>query len=319
MRAALVALLAACAKVSSAAPSDGAPAGIEITGELVASDPTEIVPPTLVESTSFKVAWLAPDGSDVAAGDVVVKLDPEELTHTLESVRNDVASAEQRLAKQRDAYALARRDEELRLLEAHVAAKKAQLRAEVPADLMSGLDAHERTFDHELAEMDLADAERSTAFSRRSDDADLQDLVTARDAGTRRIADIERSIAQLDLTAPRPGTVIYPGDDANKRKVGDGLGATEKIVDIVGAGALHGLGDVDELDIGRVAIGKDVALVLDALPDTSLHASVATITKIVLPRSDRDPSKIVRIELALAGGAPPGLRAGMRFHGWVQP
>jgi multidrug efflux pump subunit AcrA (membrane-fusion protein) len=88
------------------------------------------------------------------------------------------------------------------------------------------------------------------------------------------------------------------------------------VLQIVGLGKMRGKGQIDEVDISRVALGQPVTLRLDALPDAQLEGKVETIAKSVEAKSRTDPSKVVKLQIAIEPTKVP-LRPGMRFRGEV--
>src|SRR5690606_1868740 len=76
-------------------------------------------------------------------------------------------------------------------------------------------------------------------------------------------------------------------------------------------------GEVDEIEMARVAQAQPVTLRLDALPDAQLEGKVQSIARAVRARSNADPSKVVEIKIELAKTKEP-LRPGMRFRGAVE-
>jgi len=292
---------------------------VEVTGELEAIDSSDVKPPALRETSNFKLSWLAADGSDVKQGDPLAKLEPDELTRSLEAARSDLAEAEQRLARRREEVAHARRDDALRLLEAEAAVKKAALRLQLPDDLVASIELRSQRLDSELAQLALAQARTATAFAASSDAADLRDLEDTREAAARRIDELERSLARLTVVAPRAGTIVlarsYQGD---KRKLGDTIYRSDTIAQVVGLDSMIGSGVVDEVEVGKLATAQPVTLRLDALPDLELRGSLQAITATVQPRSAADPSKVVRVTLALAALHGVALRPGMPFRGRIE-
>jgi hypothetical protein len=78
-----------------------------------------------------------------------------------------------------------------------------------------------------------------------------------------------------------------------------------------------GDGQVDEVDMARLAEHQPAVLRLDALPDVQLRGSVASIARSVSAKSQTDPSKIVKIKIAI-DPTRVALRPGMRFRGQVE-
>lgn len=291
---------------------------VEVRGELQSLDAAKIAPPPLAMNTELRIASLAPEGSEVKPGDQVVTLDGSDLDRNLEALRAEVALATQRLERQQQQSTLGRRNEELSLLEAEASARKQALKNDVPRELVASLDLREQQLDAELAQIALDQAKAQVAVSRRSDTVDLRTLVENRDSVQHRVAEVEQSKTQLVLTAPRAGTVVYGTYNGDKHKVGDSVWGTDPIVQIVGLGAMVGQGEIDEVDLARVAVNQPVTLRVDALPDLGLHGTLSTIASSVHGLSDADPRKVVRIEIAVAPTSGAGLRPGMRFRGRIE-
>jgi len=69
---------------------------VHAEGNLDAVDATLLGPPAEI-TRPLKIAWLAPDGTPVAAGDVVIRFDPSELERELQDGRYDRATADSRI------------------------------------------------------------------------------------------------------------------------------------------------------------------------------------------------------------------------------
>ncbi|HUJ14834.1 MAG TPA: HlyD family efflux transporter periplasmic adaptor subunit, partial [Thermoanaerobaculia bacterium] len=79
-------------------------------------------------------------------------------------------------------------------------------------------------------------------------------------------------------------------------------------------------GDVDEVDAGKVALGQRVTTRLDAHPDQEFHGTIRKVANMVQPKQQQssDPSKVLRVEIALDRSDPVQMRPGMRFQGTVE-
>jgi multidrug efflux pump subunit AcrA (membrane-fusion protein) len=71
---------------------------ISAEGILTAVKATPLTPPLAAEGP-LKIAWLAPDGSHVKAGDVVVRFDPTDKEKELADGRSDRDVADRKIAK----------------------------------------------------------------------------------------------------------------------------------------------------------------------------------------------------------------------------
>ncbi|MEZ4401298.1 MAG: HlyD family efflux transporter periplasmic adaptor subunit [Kofleriaceae bacterium] len=321
---AVAVVLAAC---SSAPPDDALVVvtrgdlvlTVEVTGELEAVDSTDVMPPPLPDVWEFKIAQLADEGDEVAAGAPVVGFDASNLEQELDSLRNEADAAAQKLAKRRIDAALARKDEALRLEEAEATLRKAALKAGALADQTAAIELKLLAADHRLAELALERARNHAAATARADAAELASLAEQLAYAKGRLTGVERNIAAMTIAAPRAGTVVYPTSwRGDKRKVGDSVWRMQAVVQVVSLDHMIGRGLVDEVDLARVADGQPVSLRLDALPDVQLHGEVQDIAKNVGARSDTDPSKVAQVKLRLTDTDGQPLRPGMRFRGDIE-
>lgn len=292
--------------------------GVEVTGVLEAVDSTDVNAPTLTGVWSFKIAQLVPEGQEVKPGDPVIGFDPSEQVRALENMQNEAAAAQTKLAKRRDDALLAERDDELKIAEAEGALRKATLKADAPLDLVASVQQREVQLDQQAATLALDAARQHAEQARRSDAEEVQRLAGKASYARQRVAELHQTVAGLQVTAPRAGTVVYPANQqGDKPKIGDTAWWAEKVVQIVGLGHMLGNGQVDEVDMARLAEHQRVVLRLDAMPDVQLRGEVVAIARSVVARSRTDPSRVVKLRIAIDPSAVP-LRPGMRFRGEVE-
>lgn len=291
--------------------------GVVVTGELEAVDSTDIKPPPL-EIWNYKIASLAEDGAEVTEGDPLVEFDASELMRELETMQNEVEAAKKKLEKKRDDAALARREEELQIAQAEANLRKASLKTATPSDLVASVDLKVAQLDEQSAKLAFDLARNKASQARRTDGAELATLQEKLAYSTGRAAELAQNITKMAVKAPRAGTVIYPtGWRGEKRKVGDTVWRLEAVLQVVGLDKMVGKGEVDEVDIAKVAEKQIVTLRLDALPDAQLRGRVKSIARTVRAKSQTDPSKILEVKLALDPTKAP-LRPGMRFRGEIE-
>jgi HlyD family secretion protein len=292
--------------------------GVEVAGVLEAVDSTDIKPPPLPNVWNFKVANLAPEGQEVKAGDPIVGFDASDQVRELESMRNEAESARKKLDKKRDDAQLSRRDNELKIAEAEASLRKAQLKTDAPADLVAPVQQRQIELDAQGAQLALEAAKNHADQTQRSDAEEIQRLTEKLTYARQRVDELQQRVARMQVAAPRAGTIVYPANDrGEKHKVGDGVWRMENVLQIVGLGHMLGNGQIDEVDMARLADRQPVALRLDAMPDVQLRGTVASIARSVQAKSNSDPSKIVKLKIAIEATKVP-LRPGMRFRGQVE-
>lgn len=292
--------------------------GVEVTGVLEAVDSTDIKPPPVTNVWNFKIANLAPEGQEVKPGDPVIGFDASDQLRELETMQNEADAAQKKLDKKRDDAQLAQRDDELKLAEAEASLNKATLKTFAPADLVAQVAQREVQLDEQSARLALDAAHQHAEQVRRSNAEEIQRLADKAAYARQRVAELQKTVARMQVTAPRAGTIVYPvNEQGEKHKVGDSVWRMAEVVQIVGLGHMLGNGQVDEVDMARLAERQAVILRLDAMPDVQLRGSVAAIARSVAAKSNTDPSKIVKLKIAI-DPTPVPLRPGMRFRGQIE-
>ena len=292
--------------------------GVNVSGALEAVDSTDIKPPAVPDLWNFKISAMAPDGINVKQGMPLVGFDPSELSRELENYLNEVEAAKKKLEKKRDDMALARREEELALANAEAGLRKATLKSEQPGELVATVELKALQLDKKAAELGLELTKNKATQTKRSDEAEMLSLREKLTYATLRADQLQKSIEKMSVTAARAGTIVYPTNwRGEKKKVGDSTWRMEVVLQVVGLDKMIGRGEVDEIEMARVAKVQPVTLRLDALPDVQLIGKVDSIARAVRSKSQADPSKVVEIKIALEPTKVP-LRPGMRFRGEVE-
>jgi hypothetical protein len=78
------------------------------------------------------------------------------------------------------------------------------------------------------------------------------------------------------------------------------------------------LGQVDEVDASKVAVGQRVGLRLEAHPDKEYDGTVERVANLVQTESPESRVKIVGLDIKLNETDPLLMRPGMRFRGRIE-
>jgi HlyD family secretion protein len=293
--------------------------GVEVTGAMKAVDSTPIKPPPIGDQWEFKIAEMAPEGSEVKKGDPIVAFDASEMMRQLQEMQNEAEAAARALEKQRGDGQMSHKDQGLAIAEARAALDKAALKADQPGELTAALDIKLAQLDHKLATVDHDRARAAFDQGRRHDQAALARLAENLAYYQGRVREVQGNIGRMQVPSPRDGTVIYPVSwRGEKKKVGDAAWRMETVLEVASLDHMVGDGEIDEVDSSKVVAGQPVVVRVDAHAETPLGGRVKSIANVVQRQSQGNPSRIVKltIELDKTGGLP--LRPGMRFRGRVE-
>lgn len=292
-------------------------AGIEVTGELTATDSSSIGPPEVPQMWQFRIAMLAPEGSDARKGQPVIGFDASELERRLQEKQAERDSARSEIEKRQASLRVESQDEKLRLEEAQSRLRKSELKLQAPGDVVNANERREIELESEVAKREVTYRTgklRSLSAAAREE---LRVLQAKLDAASTEVQRLESAIAAMRVPSPRDGTVVYVMDRGSneKPKVGDTVWRGRTILQIPDLRAMIGSGEVDEADAAKVFAGQKAQFRIDAHPDRQWNATVKEVGRTVRRASNTDPNRTLHVKLDLTQTDPELMRPGMRFRG----
>lgn len=292
---------------------------VEVTGVLSAVSTISIGPPQISGWWDYKITFLAPEGSKVAAGAPVLGFDTSGLENRRRVVEAERDEVRQTLEKRKAELELQTVDERLALAEAEASLRRAELAAGTPSDLVAGKERRRGEIDLAMARRRVAESSRRLAELTAAGDAERGILENRLRRAEGEVAQITAAIASMSVKAPRAGTVVHIANwRGEKRKIGDTVWNAERLLEIPDLDAMRAEGEIDEAESGAVAAGQKVSLRLDAHPDLPLSGTIEKVRRAVQRRTADDPARVVRVDVLLAATDPAKMRPGMRFTGSVE-
>jgi len=255
-----------------------------VTCEMEAIDAGEVKAPRPSRgrgmARSFTIADMAPEGSTVEAGQVVMRLDGRELMQRRLERQTELTETRGEIEiKQLEARA---RQAELRAKIAELEAKvtKATLDAEVDPTITSAIKLRDAQHELDSAEIELAKERRALNAAREQAKADVAILRIKEVTALEKLAEAERNLEAFVVTAPQAGIVVYYKDMFRDRKldVGDVIDAGDPAMTIQDLTRMRVRCTLDQADRHRVREGLAVEVRLDAHPDTVFNGVVEEIS-----------------------------------------
>ena len=294
--------------------------GIDVTGTLSAVDSGSFGPPQVSDVWEFKISMVAPEGSDVKAGQPVLGFDTMDLQKRLDEKRAESEQARKEIEKARADLALRREDEKLKLADAGGRLRKSQLKLEGPPDILASKDRKQIELDFGLAKEETESIRQRIASFERAASAQIALLTSKQQTADAIVTAAQNTIKAMTIVAPRNGTIVYVTNwRGDKKKVGDTCWRMERVIEIPDLGRMMAKGEVDESDAGKVAVGQRVVFNLDAHPDEEFTGTISDASRTVGKRQGTtDPIKVLKVNIKLDRTDPAKMRPGMRFHGTVE-
>jgi HlyD family secretion protein len=255
---------------------------------------------------------MADEGDFVTAGQVLARMDTEVLEAQLREAQAQVRRATISIDTARSQVVQRRAEKEAAT--AVVAQRKAELdaaqkrfeRSEQLAKSGSGsienLDNDRARYEGAKAAVSAAEAQVAAVTSGISAaEAQVIDAEAAVDATTATVDRIKADIKDSTLVAPRDGRVQY-----RVAEPGEVLGAGGKVLNIVDLSDVYMTFFLPTGSAGRVAIGSDVHLVIDAIPQyvvparATFVADVAQFTPKTVETAEERQKLMFRIKAKIA-------------------
>jgi HlyD family secretion protein len=283
-------------------------------GNLEAAKATPVTAP-LEAQGQLKVAWLVPDGTRVAQGDVVVRFDPTDMERSLRDGEADRSTAGSKIVSletqsggeirnlERDGH-LAR--EELAAAERYKIADP---------DIFSRQEIIRSQIDRDLAEkrIDTAEATRRIKQSLAKVDLALLDI-DRRKAGIA-IDRAKKGLDALEIRAPHDGLLVYRRDwRGDITKVGDSVWPGEPVAEIPDLATLEAKVYVLEADAGGLTAGLPAKVTIEAHPDVVYDATIKKVGTLAKRRVGWIPVQYFETTLALARTDPATMKPGQRVQ-----
>jgi len=267
-------------------------------GILKAANVTPLTVPPEVEGM-VRLAWLAPDGSRVEAGDVVARFDPAPMRDRLVEGQQELATVsfqEQRTeVESRGKVA----ELETKLAVADLELGMAERFKKVDAAAFSRHEIIESGIDQKLAserKNHAVEAERRQYSLSRTE---LELLAIRQRQARLKIEQAKRGLEALEVRAPHSGLLSLRRDWRGEiLQVGSEMWQGQQLAEIPDLRELEAEVFVLEADAGGLAVGKKATVVVEARPDVVYAATIKRVDTVAKPRQRGSPVQYFGVTLA---------------------
>lgn len=272
------------------------------TGELQALESKVISMPALNRNFGEpKIVALIKEGSAVKHGDWVGQIDTTGVIRYRVQKETELAIAQADLQKM-----LVQNESDLQTLQAQLAGEEAALRQ---AQIDTQRTRFEAPSKQEIARLQLKITEisnnRAKQIIEHTKIIQQENVIIQK----KRLQQIESAIISANrllekfyLTAPGDGIVEYKKTgwhEQVKLKVGDAPHRGEAIIGLPDLSKMKAVTSVSEADIGKLAMGLDVKVRLDAFPNEVFKGRIFYIGKVCVEKEQNSRVKIFDVEVLL--------------------
>lgn len=264
--------------------------------------------------------FYVPDGAQVQAGDVLVRIDPGGSAAQIRTLEAQVEQTRARVAKELAELQVKALDAERAQVDAQAALGKAEVDAAIPRAHLSGLDhdryqgeAERARREFALKQAELAAANEAVA-RRRSDGAlEVQKLEADR-------LFHQSQVDNAEQRADSAGTVIHGFDSQRGTRYDEGSSAHngQRIGEVVASGGMRVRAYVLEPDRDGLREGQSVQLAFDALPGVAGRGRIERIAGAPEAKAEWGDGRYFSLDIELLDGDALPLKPGMSVRVAVQ-
>ena len=250
---------------------------------------------------SLQIVELVEEGEVVAKGDLLVRLNSDDLVRDLDSLDADLKKFELNIEqKKKDIGAeLERLDRDIDL--ARVARDKAALEV-TESDTVPDIVKRRNKLALEEAELRLAKLKSDRNAREIALKNSLELLVLEKTKTLARLKEATLAKEKLEIFAPEPGLVMYVeawrGGKRSKPAEGDTVWRGHKLLEIPDLAELEVLAWVHEVDVASVSVDQEAEVFLDAHPDASYKGTIKTVADLAITRNG-DDSEVKEFEIVV--------------------
>jgi len=289
---------------------------IRCRGELRAGRSAQIYAPLV---PNLRIAWMAGSGEVVEKGAPVIRFDSSTVEQQLVQKQAQLAQAQASLDQEIAQVRIDSDKDQSDLVDSRYNVDKSRL-GTAANEFVGRLQAEEARIDLGVAEQKLKVTEANMAVHSATNTSRMASLTRQRDQAKTDVEVTQRRMAQMEVQAPLSGVVVFVSNynqgplNAQPFKVGDNVYSGMNLAEIPDMTSLAMDAKVEEIDRGRIGVGKDVRVHVDALPELQIPAKITQISPLAELSTDWPPTRSFRAYASLQ--APdarlrPGMNGGM--------
>jgi multidrug efflux pump subunit AcrA (membrane-fusion protein) len=241
-------------------------AGPLLTGVVEDTNAQTIEMPSLPGAWQRRVEWMAREGSEVAVGNLVVRLEPGDLIWQEEQARTDLDKRRLSAARRIDELKLELLDAERTLVQARSDVRLAELDAVIPASSIPRLDYERFQLTLQTAQKALVRAQADVLNKQAElEDIEAESALEVQQAESN-YNRIKNALAATEIRAEKAGFIIYGENPFTGKKVfpGETLYSGFSIASIASKADLQLRFWVHEADFLQVNEGQRIMVTADA-------------------------------------------------------
>jgi len=273
----------------------------------------------------LQIIQLAKNGSLVKKGDIVAQFDTNNLAMRLLQQKTELRQAESEIDRTRAQGRMTQEQAETELVQARFNVERARLEAS-KQEILSQIDGAKNKLDLANAEQKLKEIEQKLASEKIKGAADVASQTQKKEKSNNDVKEAEDRMGALTLKAPVDGMINLmqnfrahnwaSGGPPPEFKEGDRAWPGAGVIELPDMSEIRAAARIEEVDRGRVQVGQNAIVRVDAIPDREFPAKLFQISPLAkMDQSSWPPTRNFDIEVQLTdtdARLRPGMSASVR-------
>lgn len=290
---------------------------ITAEGNLKAVQATTISPPMhgRRRRQPMKIEWMAPDGSQVDTGDVIIRFDPSDFERELQESQADLAIADTQIARERVQAQSAEKGRETARNLAQLELEKTRKLQRKDEEIYSRHQIVEAEIDENLSEARMDHATEVESIERRLTGSKLAVLSVGKRKASQSIEQAQGGLQSLEVKAPHAGILVFNRNWRGETlREGDQVWPGMELAEIPLLDEMEAQVFVLEVDAGGLEAGVPATLVVESHPEREYQAEVKQIDDLAKPRIRGLPVQYFGLTLSLERTDKDIMKPGQRVR-----
>lgn len=291
---------------------------VVLTGELQAAHSTIFMVPNTQNNSSYTVASLAPEGSLIKKGDLVVQFDDSSLLSQRSDAEQNLDNAELNIEKQKTDLESQRGDLVNSVIQAQAKVDQDALYAKIGKELLSSNDYQKYQLNLQQSKLSLQKAQEQLDNFETNYKSQMTLLEITRSTAEIKLKRLDSDSGSLKIYAPQDGILVYGDNRRTRRKVqpGDSLMNGQEVARLPDLSDMQVIGYVYDTEYGMLSRDMRGVVTLDALPGFQVGGKIISLTNVADIKGFATQKKVFKAVIDLDKADPlmkPGMTARVRL------
>ena len=281
------------------------------TGEISAAQSINISAPRV--RTNLQIVKLVDEGTVVDSGDFLLQFDVNELQKEIDDRQSELEIAQANLEKSQASMEANMAQLISSLENSEASYQLAKLRLEQMA-FEADVKVQEEKLRLRQAEISYTQSQSKIESQKKMDTAELTMLELKIKQAKAELEKSKTQLAQMTVTAPAPGLVVYQkiwkGSGMEKIKIGDTPWRGQSLIQLPDLSKMEVISEISEVEIGQIEKGQSVSIKLDAFPDPEFTGVVGDVASLAHEKEGQSEIKVFDVVVDI-NEMDPLLKPGM--------